>query len=132
MVKSYLKMAALSYSYTARLLLLKTKKTISCIQRNPAKGGIIGCALLSTPISSQSLSSNACERIKYSILRTKLGRFFGIILCGVTATLSKINLWFFVRRHPEWNCEYCCVFCKYWRHCYYEMEIILKWDSFNE
>lgn len=44
------------------------------------------------------------------------------MLCGLIRLVSRIKLWHFVRKADNWECNDCCIFCKWADLCMVEKE----------
>lgn len=124
MEKSYHSKQGLSSSYIERQRQLRMKKPMLFILPKRMNDGTIEWRSLSSLINSRSSSLSALGRTAYSILLTKWAKLYGITLCGLIHSLSRIKeqakLWIWRDKYGYFYCNHCCIACEFFDECMYE------------
>ena len=121
MEKSYRSKQVPSSFCTERQHQLKMKKQMLSTLQKQMKDGIIGWHLLNNQTNFHSSSLSALGRTVYSILRMKWAKLYGITLCGLIHSLSRIKeqtkLWIWRDKYGYFYCNHCCIACEYFDEC---------------
>ena len=110
-----------SSSCIERQRLLRMRKLMLFTLPKQMKDGIIGWPSLNNQTNCRSLSLSALGRTAYSILLMKWAKLYGITLCGLIHSLSKIKeqtkLWIWRDKYGYFYCNHCCIACEFFDEC---------------